>query len=107
MEHRWNTRTPLELNVAVQYEKLGLITGRLRDLSLGGAFIEINAVELARHTPVDVLLPAPDGGDDYVSVPATVVRTEADGLAVQFTDFAPESIATLTSLMSEAGASRL
>ncbi len=107
MEHRWNTRTPVALNIAVQYDKLGLISGRLRNLSLGGAFIEINAVGLARHTPVDVLLPAAGGDDEYVAVPAMVVRTEADGLAVQFTDFAPESIATLTSLMSEAGASQL
>jgi hypothetical protein len=107
MEHRWNLRTPVEVNVTLNYSKLGLITAKTRDLSLGGAYVKADSVNLGKHAMVEVLFPSKrNGADDLVNVSATVVRSDSRGLALQFTDFEPQSIATLTGIMNKAGATQ-
>jgi len=100
MEHRWNTRVPLDINVTLNYDKVGLISARTRDLSLGGAYVMTDSIRLGKHTMLDVLLPHEDDPSRMVRVPATVVRTDGEGVALQFTDFDATSIAALTSWIS-------
>ncbi len=105
MEHRWNLRTPVEVSVTLNYSKLGLISAKTRDLSLGGAFIKTDSVDLGKHVMLEVMFPSKrDGAQDLVNVSGTVVRKDNGGMAIQFTDFEPQSIATLTGIMSNAGA---
>ncbi len=107
MEHRWNTRVPLDINVTLNYEKVGLISARTRDLSLGGAYVMTDSIRLGKHTMLDVLLPREDDGSQLVRVPATVVRADDGGLALQFTDFDATSIAALRAWISASGVASL
>ena len=107
MEHRWNTRTPVEVGVSVNFSQLGLISARMRDLSLGGAFLETSSINLGKHSALEVVFSTDAAQDRLVNLPATVVRSNNDGVAVQFTDFDSDGIAKLTELMSAAGATQL
>ena len=106
MEHRWNTRTPVEVGVTVNFSQLGLIAARTRDLSLGGAYLETNSVNLGKHSVLEIVFPNRKKQNQMVNLPATVVRADDSGVAVQFTDFNPDGIATLTELMGAAGATQ-
>ena len=105
MEHRWNTRTPLDINITLNYDKVGLISARTRDISLGGAYIMTDSIRLGKHTMLEVLFPKDEDPGQMVNVPATVVRSDNSGIAIQFTDFDSRSIAVLTGWMSGASES--
>ena len=107
MEHRWNIRTPVEVGVTVNYSQLGLISARTRDLSLGGAYLETSSVNLGKHSILEIVFPKENKLGQVVNLPATVVRSDENGVAIQFTDFHSDGITTLTELMSAAGATQL
>lgn len=40
MDNRWNRRAPVRINVVVHASGNGLISGRARDVSVGGMYVE-------------------------------------------------------------------
>jgi len=40
MDNRWNRRSPVRINVVVHATGNGLISGRARDVSVGGMYVE-------------------------------------------------------------------
>lgn len=99
MEHRWNIRTPIQLDIVVEPTGKDTVSGRTRNLSFGGAFVETNPVApVNRNSMVKVLLPI---GDDTKSVSALVVRTESGGIGLMFTDFALDTISELDKLLRQ------
>jgi len=84
MERRWHPRKAVALEVTVAYGSAGMLQGCSRDLSLEGMYIETPAIAGAvpYHSPVEIRF---RGGDaPECRVPALVVRTEANGLAVMY-----------------------
>lgn len=85
MEHRWSDRRPTDLPVTIAYRPLGLVRGRLSDLSGGGAFIRTR-IALVPNTPVELVVPSDEReATRLLRVPAIVTRSDADGAAVMFT----------------------
>ncbi|UCE88165.1 MAG: PilZ domain-containing protein [Pseudomonadota bacterium] len=108
MDHRWNTRTDANVNVTLKYDRLGLVTGTTRDLSLGGAYIHTKAVDMGVNSQLQVRFQTDNGGiSDFVELPATVVHSGNDGVGLMFTDYAPSSVTTLAGLLTSAGLKRL
>lgn len=107
MEHRWNTRVPLDINISLNYDKVGLIAARTRDISLGGTYVMTDSIRIGKHTMLEVLLPNDEDSTQMVRIPATVVRAGSDGVALQFTDFDSGSISVITNWISGANVAAL
>ena len=69
--------------------------GRLRNISLSGGFIETGSdARLLSRVHVAIEVPRRPGKDALV-VPAYVARRTADGIGVEWCDFAPRAVAEL------------
>jgi len=94
MEHRWGSRCPLDLAVRFSAPTIGG-WGRVRNLSLSGAYIETAArFPLAQHLLIEMEWKC-DGRIEWRSLGAWVVRSDHRGLAVEWTEFAPWPVAAL------------
>ncbi len=85
MENRWSQRTPLELNILIQYGPLGLICGRSKDVSPKGMLIDTGRITLMPDETVEVTFSYPGKLDaKTVSLPAQVVHCSDKGVGVEF-----------------------
>ena len=93
MEHRWGWRLRVDLTARVGDATGQMNIARLRDVSVSGAFLETAAV-LRAHTCVDVQFRTHRGS---ISRPlsAHVVRSTPEGVAVEWSEFAPREVARL------------
>lgn len=82
MEHRWGQRIPCRARVRLSANTRISGEGRVRDVSSSGAFIE-TAVELPVGTPL-ILLVVGELPTLGAEVAATVVRTQSDGVGVEW-----------------------
>lgn len=95
MEHRWSDRRSTDLPVTLAYRPLGLIRGRLSDLSGGGAYIRTR-IALLPNTPVEIVVPSDEhDATRLLRVPAVVTRSDADGAALMFTRLTSEQYEAL------------
>ncbi len=99
MEHRWNERKPVRLDVSLQSPLLGFISGRAENMSLGGIYVRLApSLTLCRNAMVQVHFS--DLGSDE-PLPALVVRCDEKGAALMFTDFEEDTVARLHRLIEE------
>jgi hypothetical protein len=83
MEHRWGRRTFLWTPVQLRSEA-GLARGRVRDASASGAFVETEqATEAGSRIEI---------GFRGAWIAASVVRSDTDGFALEWSEFAPPAI---------------
>lgn len=62
MEHRWSERKPIEMDVALYYAPLGTITGKTRDVSLEGMYVQTTGIDLPVHAELEVSFVTHTGG---------------------------------------------
>jgi hypothetical protein len=86
MEHRWGERFPVRAAVRLHCAKWDA-AGYLKDASLSGAFVHTRLL-VAPWTQVEIALLG-------VRIEAYVVRVTADGLGVEWAEFAPSAIRKL------------
>ena len=90
IEHRWTPRQPARLPVSIACRPLGLLRGRLHDISNGGAMVKISD-RLPSNAPVELILPVRiNGGDRSYRVPAIVTRSSESGVGLMFGRIEPE-----------------
>jgi len=89
MEHRWGKRCRVDLHMSL---RVGgeTIVARVRELSLSGAYLA-TAVEVGAGHSLSIEL----AGGELPPVLAWVVRRDANGLAVEWQEFAPWPIALM------------
>lgn len=93
IEHRWSERKPIELDVSIYYEPMGSITGRTRDVSLEGMFVETPGVELPVEAELEISFATDTGGKlQQHQMPAYVVHGNGQGIGlmlrhVDYNDF--------------------
>jgi len=95
MEHRWGRRAAVEAAVRL-HSGPNAASGRITNASLSGAFVRTSS-RLPLFGYILVELPRDDSHHRPPLVPAYVVREAADGLGLEWCEFAPPSIATLLS----------
>jgi len=102
MEKRWSRRTPINLDVALRYDGLGMLRGRARDLSLEGMFIDTGRVALPDYAVVEINFAVSEGETRRVhAVHAVVVRTSRGGVGTMFRQVSLDSVRALRSLMPQ------
>jgi len=84
-ERRSSTRKAFGQEVVINHEK-GLRFCKLKNISEGGAFLDIGWVALTRNVPVELSINLPTKSDtrESVKVHAQVARVSTDGTAVSF-----------------------
>jgi PilZ domain len=95
MEHRWGERIPMSLKVRLVSRPGAIGSGRLRDVSLSGAFVQTD-LKLPVFTHVAIEFKLNQGNvNEIQEVAACVARRVDDGLGVEWCEFAPQVIRDL------------
>ena len=84
MEHRWSERKPIELDVALFYAPLGMITGKTRDVSLEGMYVQTEGVQLPLHAELEIsfVTETSNGARREHHLPACVVHGDGVGVGL-------------------------
>lgn len=84
-EQRQSIRKKTALSIIVNHDLAYSRRWKIRDLSLSGARLETGRDGLAPGTPVEAVLALRGNSEnDLYRVPADVVRTDGDGVALRF-----------------------
>lgn len=103
IERRANTRLPVSLDVVLSHREQSVI-GTLRDIGLGGAFLEVDPDLLPYGGVVELKLSlASDSLQNHMDLSATIERTTRNGAGVSFRDMRHEAYFRLVELMIAAG----
>ena len=102
MEHRWNERKTTRLDAMLDYPPLSCVPASVRDVCVGGALIETNAVTLRTNTPVHLMLRLPRrSASAFCRVPALVVWVGPGRAGLMFRSFDQEAYHALRALLYE------
>jgi hypothetical protein len=93
MEHRWGQRAPCGSRVRLPTGAGICGAGRLRDVSMSGAFLE-TALELPLFGRVTVAVVRGDPGHEIEAI-GSVVRKEPGGVGIEWCETLPGSICAL------------
>ena len=105
MEHRWGQRAVCRKQVRLSAGAGIGGTGRLRDVSMSGAFIETASV-LPPLTRIEIaVLPTTPGGREIL-VMASVVRSERDGVGVEWCEMSAGSVCAMLGCSTRCAAAR-
>ena len=100
MEHRCSIRISTELNAVVNCRRVGVVHTRIRDVGLGGMFVETGSVALHVNTPVDVTVRVPQNGADRLyRLRAWVVWSRQSGAGLTLRSFDDASDVALRKLV--------
>ena len=101
MEHRYETRKPLAVNVVIQDHDQTPILGQTRNISIGGMFVDTNQTKLPVNTFVNVsLFPMVDKQQKSFCASAFVIHSQDSGAGLMFIDLNGQGIKVLHHLMS-------
>lgn len=88
MEHRWNPRNPIEVDVVIYHQQLGKMRGTGRNICLEGMFVEMDARKLHRNAFVDLVVALRIGSQSILyRLRALVVHLTEMGAGFMFRDF--------------------
>jgi len=100
MEHRWSSRRPVDGEVTLSHPRYGLIRGIVRDISIGGMFVETGRVELPVNTPLVVSFRLRNGDlSDHYRLHAMVVRATDHGAALMYLDSSADTVRLLRQML--------
>jgi len=94
MEHRWGQRRPCRARVSVAAGAGITGTARVRDVSISGAFLE-TALPLPLFSQIAVAVLHDDGATHTPEFTASVVRTEPEGVGIEWCEPVAGSICRL------------
>ena len=100
MEKRWAVRRPLRISVDIRYRDMEVINCQTRDVSLNGAFVELEHLQPSLDTAVDLVFRLGEPGQfTKYKVPAKVARATGEGIGVMFDEMDISSFRTLREVL--------
>jgi hypothetical protein len=106
MEHRCSIRISSEVDAVVNCRRVGVVHATIRDVGLGGMFVETGSIALRLNTPVDVTVRVPgNGGHRPYRLRTWVVWVGSGGAGLMFRSFDDAAAIVLRKLVL--GSSRL
>jgi len=91
MEHRWGNRLRVHNRIQLRCRHHLPVSGVLLEDSLSGGFVRTNMqLNIPSRVEVDIEI----GGESYTES-ASVVRREMGGLALEWSEFAPQAMTLL------------
>jgi len=105
VEHRWSERKFLSARVTVHSRLQRAFAASLRNISVGGAFVETGEIHLPANEPLVLSLTLGETGTrTYHRLHAMVVRPEHDGAGIMYTDSDAAIVAALRGVLAGAPA---
>jgi len=102
-EQRTSIRKKISLNIVINHDLAYSKRWKVRDLSLGGAMVEMRRDELLPGTPVEAVLALKEHGEYGLHrLPAEVVRTDKNGVALRFRNYDDKAYTALVNLLYSA-----
>jgi hypothetical protein len=101
MEHRWSLRKLMTASVIVECPRIGMVRACMRDISLGGMFIETGPISLPLNAPIAVSFNSStfdDQRDDH-RLQAMVVRQAPNGVGLMFLESEVDVIRSLREVL--------
>jgi hypothetical protein len=100
MEHRCSIRMPIKFDAVIHCRRVGTVPATIRDVGLGGMFVETGSTVLHPNTPVDVTTRVPENGADKLHrLRAWVVWTGRCGAGLMLRSFDDTTEVVLRSLV--------
>jgi hypothetical protein len=93
-EIRWGERITVDLPVHLVPRGADALPGRLRNLSISGAFVETDA-SFPMRAPLTVALTVPPEGGVNLNLEAVVVRLEPGAIGIEWRDMACQPLMDL------------
>jgi PilZ domain len=93
-DSRWGDRVRVNIPVQVSANALAGADGCLKNLSLSGALVTAH-VELGLHALIHVEITLPPPSQRAAAIPAYVSRKTAEGVGVEWCQFAPSVVKDL------------
>lgn len=91
MEHRNSPRRPVTLYTMLNYPSLGLVRGCIRDIGMGGMFVDIGRIQLPVNATLEAsLMLGASGLKCHLQVEAIVVRCAERGVGLMFDELDSE-----------------
>lgn len=101
MEHRWSIRKPHQCSVIVDCPRIGLAATQLRDIGIGGMFVETGKVDLPLNATINVAFAL---DQEEFCLPAMVVHRTQNGAGLMFLESELDVLRTLRDALSTADA---
>ena len=92
--NRWGQRTPVDIPVQIAAHASPAIHGRLKNLSLSGALMEVDH-DLRLHALVEVSIKFPPVERRAGVIMARVKRKLQDAVGIEWCEFAPSAVKDL------------
>jgi len=100
---RSSIRKAISLNIVINYDMAYSKRWNVRDLVLNGAKVEMRRDELLPGTPVEAVLVLKEHGEYGLHrLPAEVVRTDRNGVALRFRNYDDRAYTALVNLLYSA-----
>lgn len=85
MEHRWNKRLPIAINVLLYHNSIPVVRCKTRDIGASGLFVETGPVTYARNTILEVEFVVESHQDrQRYRLLSMVVQRAKDGMGLEF-----------------------
>ncbi len=100
MEHRFNQRKPVSLDVMIEHQGLGLVNAQTINVSMGGMYIDTGRIRLPSNSSIKILftLDAKCNSRTH-DVLGIVVRSTEDGVGIMFDGMNTECNSALFSII--------
>jgi hypothetical protein len=95
MEHRWGERVRIELPVRITAQPFAVRTGRLLNLSVSGAYLEVDFPMRPLSRIQVVFDQLPRAKCEAPALAAYVARRYKDGVGIEWCEFAPPTVSKL------------
>lgn len=100
MEHRCSIRISSEFDAVVNCRRAGVVRATIRDVGLGGMFVETSSIALRPNTPVDVTMRVPKSAANRpYHLGAWVVWTGRSGAGLMLRSFDDATYSALRKLV--------
>lgn len=93
MEHRRGQRLPCDISAVVAYRSLGLVSGKARNISTDGMYLESGPIVVPKNSLVSVHFRLNGrSARDRFETDAMVVWVGAGGMGLMFSDPSPDLV---------------
>jgi hypothetical protein len=100
MEHRRGERLPCDISAVVAYRSLGLVSGKARNISTDGMYLDSGPIVVPKNSLVSIHFRL-DGRDRF-ETDAMVVWVGAGGMGLMFSDPSPQLVRAVEALNARA-----
>ena len=99
-ERRLSVRTDVRLDAALREPRAGITHGKIRNMNLDGVFVELDPVVTPLSDRLEIVLFLPFRRElRQIQLPAVLLRTASEGVALKFDGYSLSTYKALVRLL--------